>query len=142
MRTLDDWLAEYSESHRDPVNRRYHRVCVPLILWSVVGFLSLLRLYDGVLSSAAMIGSAFALGFYALLGAKPFVQMFLLLGACIAACASLDRAVERAWIVYAIVFALGWAGQAIGHVHEGKKPSFFKDVQFLLIGPLWILRRH
>jgi uncharacterized membrane protein YGL010W len=22
---------------------------------------------------------------------------------------------------------------------EGKRPSFFKDVQFLLIGPLWLV---
>jgi uncharacterized membrane protein YGL010W len=30
-------------------------------------------------------------------------------------------------------------GQFIGHKIEGKKPSFFKDILFLLIGPLWLL---
>jgi len=30
-------------------------------------------------------------------------------------------------------------GQFIGHGIEGKRPSFFKDVQFLMIGPLWLL---
>ncbi|MBL4610537.1 MAG: DUF962 domain-containing protein, partial [Pseudomonas sp.] len=27
----------------------------------------------------------------------------------------------------------------IGHHVEGKKPSFFKDLQFLLIGPIWLI---
>ena len=37
------------------------------------------------------------------------------------------------------IFILAWIGQFIGHHLEGKKPSFFKDVQFLLIGPIWLL---
>ena len=40
---------------------------------------------------------------------------------------------------YIIIFILAWIGQFIGHEIEGKKPSFFEDLQFLLIGPLWIL---
>lgn len=36
------------------------------------------------------------------------------------------------------VFVIAWIGQFIGHKIEGKKPSFFKDIQFLLIGPLWV----
>ena len=39
----------------------------------------------------------------------------------------------------AAVFVLAWIGQFVGHKVEGKKPSFFKDVQFLMIGPLWLL---
>ena len=38
-----------------------------------------------------------------------------------------------------IVFVLAWVGQFIGHKIEGKKPSFIKDIQFLLIGPIWLL---
>lgn len=30
------------------------------------------------------------------------------------------------------IFVLAWAGQFIGHHIEGKKPSFFDDVRFLL----------
>jgi uncharacterized membrane protein YGL010W len=37
------------------------------------------------------------------------------------------------------VFVLAWIGQFIGHKIEGKKPSFFEDVRFLLIGPLFVL---
>jgi uncharacterized membrane protein YGL010W len=38
-----------------------------------------------------------------------------------------------------VVFVLAWIGQFIGHHIEGKKPSFFKDIQFLMIGPIWLL---
>ena len=37
------------------------------------------------------------------------------------------------------IFLFGWVLQFIGHHIEGAKPSFFKDLQFLLIGPLWLL---
>jgi uncharacterized membrane protein YGL010W len=38
-----------------------------------------------------------------------------------------------------IVFVLAWIGQFIGHLIEGKKPSFFEDVKFLMVGPAWLL---
>jgi uncharacterized membrane protein YGL010W len=37
------------------------------------------------------------------------------------------------------VFVIAWIGQFIGHKIEGKKPSFFDDLRFLLIGPLFVL---
>ena len=37
------------------------------------------------------------------------------------------------------IFVVAWIGQFIGHHVEGKKPSFFQDVQFLLIGPVWLM---
>jgi uncharacterized membrane protein YGL010W len=43
------------------------------------------------------------------------------------------------WLVCGGLFVLAWIGQFIGHAIEGKRPSFFKDVQFLMIGPLWLL---
>ena len=38
-----------------------------------------------------------------------------------------------------IIFTVAWIGQFIGHKIEGKKPSFLQDVQFLLIGPAWLM---
>ena len=37
------------------------------------------------------------------------------------------------------LFVVGWIIQFVGHKIEGQKPSFFEDLQFLLIGPLWLL---
>jgi uncharacterized membrane protein YGL010W len=43
------------------------------------------------------------------------------------------------WLTSIVIFVVAWIGQFIGHALEGRRPSFFKDVQFLLIGPLWLL---
>ena len=43
------------------------------------------------------------------------------------------------WKTSMYIFIAAWIGQFIGHKIEGKKPSFFQDIQFLLIGPLWLL---
>jgi uncharacterized membrane protein YGL010W len=37
------------------------------------------------------------------------------------------------------VFVVAWIVQFYGHKIEGKKPSFLKDVQFLMIGPAWLM---
>ena len=43
------------------------------------------------------------------------------------------------WITSVVIFVIAWIGQFVGHAVEGRRPSFFKDLQFLLIGPLWLL---
>ena len=43
------------------------------------------------------------------------------------------------WIPMLVLFVIAWVGQFIGHNHEGKKPSFLKDLQFLMIGPAWTM---
>jgi uncharacterized membrane protein YGL010W len=45
------------------------------------------------------------------------------------------------WLTALVVFTLGWIGQFIGHYVEGRRPSFFRDLRFLLIGPLWVLAK-
>ena len=41
------------------------------------------------------------------------------------------------------VFVLAWIAQFVGHskLYEGKKPSFFTDLKYLLIGPAWVLAK-
>jgi uncharacterized membrane protein YGL010W len=43
------------------------------------------------------------------------------------------------WLFSICVFIVAWIGQFYGHKIEGKKPSFLKDLQFLMIGPAWVL---
>jgi uncharacterized membrane protein YGL010W len=74
-----------------------------------------------------------------------FLSPTLALGVGIYAAVSywLVLGVERAgwvvWQVALVLFILAWAGQFWGHKIEGKKPSFLKDIQFLMIGPAWLL---
>jgi uncharacterized membrane protein YGL010W len=52
---------------------------------------------------------------------------------------ALDSLPWPLWLTSLAIFVVAWIGQFIGHAVEGKRPSFFKDVQFLMIGPLWLV---
>jgi uncharacterized membrane protein YGL010W len=41
----------------------------------------------------------------------------------------------------ASMFVFGWILQFVGHAFEGKAPSFFSDPTFLLIGPMWFIKK-
>jgi uncharacterized membrane protein YGL010W len=43
------------------------------------------------------------------------------------------------WMISLGIFVIAWIIQFIGHEVEGKKPSFLKDIQFLMIGPAWLM---
>lgn len=144
MKTLEAWLSQYGESHRHPMNRLIHKVCVPAIFFSVVGLLSLVRwpsFSDSPLISAASLAGVASLAFYYSLGWASFLKMFFLELCSLLFLSMLEPKLPGAGYWYAGVFIVAWIGQFIGHEIEGKKPSFFEDLQFLLIGPLWIFRR-
>lgn len=139
--TLEQWLAEYGESHRNPINKRIHWICVPAIYFSLVGLLASLPMPVTGLSSWLNWGSlalVLACLYYLVLSRPVFIGMTLvsLLAVLgnhwLAAHASL-------WVVSLAIFVTAWIGQFIGHRIEGRKPAFFKDLQFLLIGPAWCL---
>ena len=39
------------------------------------------------------------------------------------------------------LFIVGWTCQFLGHAIEGNQPAFFKNPLYVVIGPLWLLRR-
>jgi uncharacterized membrane protein YGL010W len=39
------------------------------------------------------------------------------------------------------MFTVGWGFQFVGHIFEGKKPSFVDDKRNLLVGLLWWLKK-
>ena len=51
----------------------------------------------------------------------------------------LDTLAWPLWATCLTIFVVAWIGQFVGHSIEGTRPSFFKDVQFLLIGPIWLM---
>lgn len=130
-RSIDALLAKYGESHRNPTNELIHFVCVPVIVFSLLGILwSIHPLVALVAVVAAMryylrLSRPFALGMLAMsalmLGVLAIMPRFTVLPFSIA------------------VFVVAWIGQFIGHHIEGKKPSFLEDLRFLLVGPLFVL---
>lgn len=39
------------------------------------------------------------------------------------------------------LFVVGWILQFVGHAFEGTQPAFFKNPIYLLIGPLWWVKK-
>jgi uncharacterized membrane protein YGL010W len=145
MPTLQQLLDEYGASHRHRVNKLLHWICVPVIVWTVVALLWSLPFPAALKSQTiplnwATITLALAQVFYFRLsprlglGVLVFIVFLWWLTAIVEAAAPLPL-----WQIAAGLFVLAWIGQFVGHVFERKRPSFFKDVQFLLIGPAWLM---
>lgn len=130
-RPLDSLLATYGESHLHPVNEVIHFVCVPVIAFSLLG---LLWAVQPLVAAGLVVAS---LVYYLTLSVSFALGMLLMSGAMLGILALLPQA--WVWQISAAVFVLAWIGQFVGHKIEGKKPSFFDDVRFLLIGPLFVL---
>ncbi len=130
-RTIDTLLSKYSESHLNHTNELIHFVCVPVIVFSLLG------LVWSVHPLAAVAVTALSLAYYVQLS-KAFAMGMLLMSLCmLALLAALPPALVLPLSV--AIFVLAWIGQFIGHKIEGKKPSFLEDLRFLLIGPLFVL---
>ncbi len=145
MRTMQQWLDEYGESHRHPTNKSIHWICVPAILFSVLGLLWLVPVPSGMAALGAWVNwatlvVALAVIYYLVLSPALAVGMAAIVLLMLGAIGWLATAPAfPPWTLFAGIFVVAWIGQFIGHKIEGRKPSFFKDVQFLLIGPAWLL---
>jgi uncharacterized membrane protein YGL010W len=128
-RTLEQWLNEYAVSHQNLINKKIHWLCVPTIFVSLLGMgMSLSVWFTLVLSALVLL-------FYMQLSTPLFVAM----GVFILICLSVMAFLPWGFKVWASIFIVAWIGQFVGHKLEGKKPSFFEDLQFLLIGPAWVV---
>ena len=141
MRTADEWLAEYGASHQNPTNEFLHWICVPVIVWCVMGFLWLIP-FPALPFKAnwALLTILLAIIYYAILSLRLALGAALMFAAMAWSIDALSRNVSMPlWWIFAGAFVIAWIGQFAGHAVEGKRPSFFKDLQFLLIGPIWLL---
>ena len=139
MKTLNQWLDEYSASHRNPRNKLTHWIGIPLIVFAIWCALKAIPV-GSLWLNAATLSIAVFVGYYLLLSWRLALGMALVSALLYAGVLSLERSLgpDLVWAA-AGIFVFGWVLQFIGHHIEGAKPSFFKDLQFLLIGPLWLL---
>jgi uncharacterized membrane protein YGL010W len=144
MQNIDELLSEYGESHTNKTNKLIHWICVPLIMLSLVGLIMQIPFPVNFKSlNWAVLVLALALVYYYRLSIPFFIgfmiiSVFLIKGnqMLIEFCNSNNW---NATLVMILIFVLAWIGQFVGHKIEGKRPSFFEDLQFLLIGPAWLL---
>jgi uncharacterized membrane protein YGL010W len=132
-RTLQSYFKEYAQYHRTSGNEFCHFVGIPLILVTLLGLLGRIALGPIDLGIVLLVGSVV---WYLTLDWKlgaPFA--FVAAGSYF-----LGRAIEVPWLWG--LFVLGWIFQGIGHyVYEKRSPAFLKNVEHLLIGPLWVFAR-
>ncbi len=143
MRQLSDWLKSYGESHQHPVNQKIHHVAVPGVFLSAIGLVwSIPALtLNGVIINWVWVAIIPVLVFYFRLSLSVFLMMLGFTLACIALVWSCDLLQLPVFAMSASAFVVLWVCLLIGHKLEGKKPSFFDDLLFLLIGPIWIFRK-
>jgi uncharacterized membrane protein YGL010W len=140
MRQIEFLLNEYGESHKNKTNILIHAIVVPAIyfvslalVWSIPTP-AFLNYFDITWAHILVIPTLYY--YFRLSGpigaAMTLLSILSLFG--IKLLESLDISV---WKFSLVLFVVMWILQFIGHHIEGKKPSFFKDLQFLLVGPAW-----
>lgn len=148
MKKLDQWFEEYAVSHQNPKNKAIHYVCVPAIFFSIVGLLmsipstflnNLLHLNQPIIENWAVVVLLFVLLFYLRLSVAMAIKIAVFSFLCLILNFYIGQFVPL-WAFSIGVFVVAWIGQFYGHNIEGKKPSFLKDIQFLMIGPAWVVQ--
>lgn len=149
MKTIDQWLTEYGETHQNKINKTIHWICVPTIVFTVLGLFASIptaNLFSWVPAELSVFANWG--GVVVVLGILFYLRLswVMALGMAVITIAMLYGVREVAqiqlmplWATCLSIFVIAWIGQFIGHKVEGKKPSFFKDIQFLMIGPAWLL---
>ena len=148
-KSIQQWFDEYGETHQNPTNKLIHWICIPLIFWSIIGLLACIphdylqiAIVDWILPYMHWGSVIIVLGllFYVRLSWQLFFGMAFFSSAVLLSINALMTIGTNALLYTSIaVFVGAWIGQFIGHNIEGKKPSFFKDLQFLMIGPAWLM---
>lgn len=140
MHTLKQYLDEYSTHHQHPTNILIHKICVPIIMFSVLGILKAFPVPASwpLWFDWSLVLIAFAMIFYVTL---KNIRVIMIIGAELVLMLFVLEALRpRFFLLCLLLFVLSWIGQFVGHKIEGKRPSFFKDMLFLLIGPIWTLK--
>lgn len=143
MRNFNQWITEYSVSHKNPTNKKIHNFCVPAIMLSLLGLIYLIPfpqdLGFGPIDNWAVVFIIPCLLFYLSLNRMIFIGMLFLAFFMLSIIYLVG---DKTILLYSsiIVFVVAWIGQFYGHKIEGKKPSFLQDLVFLLIGPIWVIK--
>ena len=145
MKQIDTLINTYGESHMNATNKLIHWVCVPAIMFSLFALLFAIPFVTERTWYAnwSMVVLALAWIYYARLSVIMFLG-FVVIGLLMIwgitglyEMSGFNAGKLALWAL--VIFVVAWIGQFIGHKIEGKKPSFIDDVQYLLIGPAWLL---
>jgi uncharacterized membrane protein YGL010W len=131
-RKIDQLLAHYGSSHQHPTNELIHFIAIPLIMLSLCGLMFALHPWLAYAFIAA------SMVYYLRLSSVFFISMTLW---SLLIIALLHAMGGQVLIISIAIFVGAWIIQFVGHKIEGKKPSFFEDIQYLWVGPLFVLSK-
>jgi len=132
QRRVDQLLAHYGLSHQHPRNEAIHLLAIPVIMLSLIGLLYAAHPWLAL----GFVGASMI--YYLRLSLGYLLVMALVSGLMLLAVQAMGD--QRLGLCSAL-FTGGWLAQFIGHKIEGRKPSFFEDIQYLWVGPLFVLSR-
>ena len=132
IRRVDTLLAHYGQSHQNPKNELIHFVAIPLIMLSLLGMMFALHPY------VACIFVAASMVYYARLSVVFLGAMLVWSAILLVLVLAMGPFVLQLSVV---IFIGAWILQFVGHKLEGKKPSSFEDLQYLWVGPLFVLSK-
>lgn len=148
MRKIDELLHEYGLSHQNETNKLIHWICVPAIFFSIVGLIfsipvgplpELLPFLNNFANWATLV-LVMVLMYYVSISPPLALGMLFFSAICLALANFIQLTLGvPLWLVSLVIFVIAWIFQFYGHKIEGKKPSFLKDIQFLMIGPAWLM---
>ncbi|UZD24296.1 DUF962 domain-containing protein [Algoriphagus halophytocola] len=148
MRKIDALFQEYGMSHQNSTNKMIHWVCVPAIFFSIVGLIfsipaePLVELmpFLGNFANWATVTLFLVLIYYLTLSMPITLGMLFFSAMCLALANFIQLIFPgKLWLISLAIFIISWFLQFYGHKIEGKKPTFLRDLQFLLIGPAWLM---
>ena len=132
MSVLTRLLESYEKNHQNPINEAIHIIAIPLIMFSILGMTAAFDIFLEYI----LVGIVF---FYYLKLSKTaallmLVWLLIYLGLVV---------LLKSYIIEIsiLLFAFGWILQFLGHFIEGKRPSFFEDLRYFLIGPLFVAQK-
>lgn len=141
MKNVNTLLNEYGESHQNKTNKKIHWFCVPAITFSLLGILWSLPFPVKIspLINWATVLIVISIIYYFFLSWQLAIGMLFSSLIMILILRWIDSFSAPLWQIATAIFIVAWIGQFVGHHIESQRPSFFRDIQFLLIGPVWLL---
>jgi len=125
-------LESYEKNHQNPVNEAIHIIAIPLIMFSILGMTAAFDIFLEYILVGIVIFYYLKLSKIAAL--LMLVWLLIYLGLVV---------LLKPYIIEIsiLLFAFGWILQFLGHFIEGKRPSFFEDLRYFLIGPLFVVQK-
>ena len=132
MSVLTRLLESYEKNHQNPINEAIHMIAIPLVMFSILGMTAAFNIFLEYILVGIVIFYYLKLSKIAAL--LMLVWLLIYLGLVV---------LLKPYIIEisVLLFAFGWILQFLGHFIEGKRPSFFEDLRYFLIGPLFVVQK-